>query len=196
MQCLLSILTNSFFTGVETVFYFSLFSVIQSNQSNSFASPLMITLKSYFGPFWETAGIPLGTLNFKMQILFSCIVTIVSNFSIVCSVRRPLKESYSANIAFICFFVGFWLFRCQRQHIFFFSKTLIFFVTCSFKDLQNSFIQSFPQYKEYLFSNPQTVGNKYPRGVCSPIFVAEETCGLFSQLSIILTKHSIPTYIA
>ena len=60
--------------------------------------------------------------------VFSCIVTMVSNLSIVYSVRRPFKESYSSNTAFICFLIGFWFFRCQRQHFFLLEIDYIYYM--------------------------------------------------------------------
>ena len=71
-------------------------------------------------------------------------------------------------------------------NIFFFSKWIIFFVS-SLKELEKFFIQSFPQYKVYLFSiwtYPQIVDIKYPKGICSPIVAVEDFSGLFEYPSI------------
>ena len=62
----------------------------------------------------------------------------ISDFSKIYSVSRPFKESYSGNIAFTCFFIGFYSFGV-KGNIFFFSKFIIF-IACSFKDLQNYFV--------------------------------------------------------
>ena len=57
---------------------------------------------------------------------------------------------------------------------------------CSLKDSQIFFIQSFPRDKLWLFSiwsNAQMVDTKCLQGIIFPIFVAEGSSGLFSQLS-------------
>ena len=67
---------------------------------------------------------------------------------------------------------------------------------CSLKEVQNFFIQSFPQYKVCLFSiwsNPQIFDIEYPQGICSPIFVAEDFSGLFTHQSILQIKGSMST---
>ena len=137
-----SLSINFFFIGMEKVLYFSLFSPIHSNwPSNAFASSLIMKWKSYFDPLWKLQDL---SKNVEFQIknamccfhIFSCIIAMISNLSILYIVRGFFKESYSTNVAFIYFFMGFYFFWCQGKY-FFFLKSIMLFVH-SFKDLQNS----------------------------------------------------------
>ena len=73
---------------------------------------------------------------------------------------------------------------------FLFPKSIIIF-DYSLKELQNFFVQPFPQKKYVCFLCDQFVVIEYPQGICSPIFVVEEFAGLFSVPSVFLIKDSI-----
>ena len=65
------------------------------------------------------------------------------------------------------------------------------FVSCSLKEVQNTFTQSFPRYKVYLYSmcsNAQIFDIEYPQGICSLIFAVEEFSGLFAHPSLFYLK--------
>ena len=64
---------------------------------------------------------------------------------------------------------------------------------CSFKEVQNFSMQSFPQYKVCLSSMfyLQNFDFEYPKGICSPHFDVEEFSGLFAHSSIFLIKDSL-----
>ena len=73
---------------------------------------------------------------------------------------------------FICSFVS--------GNIFYFLKSIIFF-PCYLREVQNFFIQSFPQYKTCLlciWSNTKIVDIECPQGICLSTFVVEEFSGL------------------
>ena len=102
----LSIFTT-FFVRMEKVWYFSLFSAIQSTWPwNSFASSLMTKWKSNIEPLWKTASISLDTSMCRTSIFFS-IVTMVFNFSIVFIIKTFFYEIFSIKITYFCIFACF-----------------------------------------------------------------------------------------
>ena len=124
--------------------------------------------------------------------IFTCKMTLVSNFLIIYTLRELFEDSFSTNITYFCILM--WSqFLFVIGNIFFFLKSIIFFAF-SRKDSQYYFMQSFPQYKVCLFSmwsNAQVVDIEYLPGICSPIFLVEELSGLFAHSSVFLIKDSM-----
>ena len=84
-----------------------------------------------------------------------------------------------------------------KNIIFFFSKSIIYFVSC-LKDSQNFFMQSLRLYTSCLFSmllNDDVVDNEKPDGICSSTSVVDEFSGLWLRLSVFSIKHSRYAYI-
>ena len=73
-----------------------------------------------------------------------------------------------------------------------FSK-LIIFISCSFKDSQNVFINFLPLHTSYLFSlslNNNIVDIEKPYGVCSLTFVVDDFSGLILHQPIFPIEDS------
>ena len=107
--------------------------------------------------------------------IFSCIMTMISNFTIFfifqifvfkffLQIQRILAFSYDSCCSFV------------NNFIFFFLK-LIIFIACSFKASQNLFMQSLPVYTSWLFSmllNKHIVDIEKPDGICSLTFFIDK----------------------
>ena len=124
--------------------------------------------------------------------VFPCIMTMISDFSII-YIFSVFLDSFTKNVTFFCIFLWFYLFFLLAVTFFSFQNQLYFFA-CSFKESLNFFIQSFLWYKVCLFSiwsNRQVVDIKYAQGICSPISVVEEFLGLFLHASRSVSRFKV-----
>ena len=123
--------------------------------------------------------------------IFSCIMTMVSNFTIFFIFQIFIFKFFFTNITDFSIFMRF-LLLFVNNFIFFVLK-LIIFIACSLKNSQNVFIQSLPLYISWLFSmllNKDIVDIEKPAGICSLTFVVDEFSGLFWHLPIFYMIHS------
>ena len=119
--------------------------------------------------------------------IFSCIMTMISNFTIFfifqifvfkffLQIQRILAFSYDSCCSFV------------NNFIFFFLK-LIIFIACS---LKNFFIQFLPLYTSCLFSmllNEDIIDIEKSNGICLLTFVVDQFSGLFLYSSIFSIIH-------
>ena len=141
-------------------------------------------------------GISLGTLNLKLPIL--------------CAAPLYLSVKWQWSLTFLSFyywqtflgiffdillFINVILILLLIKVTFFPFQNQLCFLRVLFKDSQNFFIQSSPQYKVCLFStwsNAQIVDTEYQQRIFSPIFAVEEFSELFEHPSIFFSiKDSI-----
>ena len=122
----------------------------------------------------------------RSNSIFSCIMTIISNFTIFFYLSNIYVQFFITNIADSSIFIWFLLVFFVNNIIFFFLK-LIIFNACSLKDSQSFFMQSLPLYTSYLFYmvlNGDIVDIEKPDGICLHTFVVNAFSGLFVQSSI------------
>ena len=130
-------------------------------------------------------------------VCWTSVVAMISNFSIVCTIKEIFYEIFSANSKYSCFFVCL-LTLCLLLVTFFSLLNPIILLHVLLKAYKTFFIQSFPRYKVCLFliwSNPQIAGTEYPQKICSPAFLVEDFRGLFAHPSFLLTNHSSSAYL-
>ena len=123
--------------------------------------------------------------------IFSCIMTMVSNFTIFFIFQIFIFKFFFTNITDFSIFMRF-LLLFVNNFIFFVLKFIIF-IACSLKNSQNVFIQSLPLYISWLFSmllNKDIVDIGKLAGICSLTFVVDEFSGLLWHLPIFYMIHS------
>ena len=117
--------------------------------------------------------------------LFSCIMTMISNLTILCIIQISIFNFFFTNITDFWIFIWF-LCSFFNNFISFFLK-LIIFLACFLKDEQNLFIQPLLLYILCIVSiirNEDNVEIKKPDEICLLTFVVDEFSELFLHQSI------------
>ena len=115
--------------------------------------------------------------------IFTCILTIISNFSIIYIFREIFLRILFCKYFSILFLLTVTFFSFQNQ---------LYFLHVLLKIHRTFSCSLFPRYKVCLssmWSNPQIVDIEYLQGICSPIFVVEDFFGLFSRPSIFIINN-------
>ena len=122
----------------------------------------------------------------RSTFLFSCIMALISDFTIFFIFQIFIFIFFFINITDCCIFV--WS-CCSflNNFIFLFLKPIIFIAYC-LKDSQNFFIQTLSWHTSCLFPmllNEKVVDIEKPDGICFLALAVDEFLGLFLYSSIL-----------